>query len=63
MVPKISENVITEMKKNGEFRVAKKEYESKAGRIALNAKFKEVVTERTRKLVYNLLFPSSLFIF
>jgi hypothetical protein len=51
MAPKVSEQIVQNMQKEGVFRIPKKDYNDEKARGALSLRFKEILTERTRKLV------------
>jgi hypothetical protein len=51
MPPKVWDQILENMQKEGHFTVSKKEYNDKNARAALKLKYKGILDERTRKLV------------
>jgi hypothetical protein len=51
MVPKIREEILQNMKKDGTFNVTDKDYNDKQARAALNLKYQDILTKRMHKAV------------
>ena len=64
MAPKVTEQIMQNMREEGLLKVSEKDYKDKKARAALNLKFKAILAKRTRKLVYILLpiYPIASFI-